>query len=115
MKIRLDQYRDWDIITIEGSMMMTNLRHVPPIFSVLGEKQGARIALDLAKTEAMDSGALSILINLKKQLAASGGKLAVVAPSEEIRVLFGIVGFDEGLTVYDTRREFQSGVAASHA
>ncbi len=95
--------------------MMTNLRHVPPIFSVLGEKKGARIALDLARTEAMDSGALSILIGLKKQLVRNDGRLVVVAPSEEIRVLFGIVGFDEGLTIYDTRREFQAGVATPRA
>ena len=107
MQLKLEQRAGWDIVRVEGAMMMTRLTHVPPIFTVLGEKKGAKVALDLAQTDAMDSGALAILIGLRKQVAANAGRLVIVAPSEEVRVLFGIVGFDEGLTVFDTRREFQ--------
>jgi len=107
MRIKLEQYNDWDVVAITGAMMMTKLSHVPPIFEVLSDKPGARVALDLSKTQAMDSGALSVLLNLKKRLHMNGGCLVVVAPTEEIRVLFGIVGFDERLRVFDTRREFE--------
>lgn len=112
MKIALDQREGWDIVTVRGPMMMTQLTHVPPIFSVLGAKSRAKVALDLAETVAMDSGALSVLITLKKELAAVDGRLAIVSPSEEIRVLFGIVGFDEDLEVYDTRNDFESAIRA---
>jgi len=115
MKIRLEQTGSWDIVAIEGAMLMTKLSHTPPIFGVLGEKQGARVALDLSRTEAMDSGALSILVALKKQVQKNAGELVVVAPSEEIRVLFGIVGFDSRIPVFDTRADFASHVARTRS
>jgi anti-anti-sigma factor len=113
MKIRLEQTGAWDVVAIEGAMVMTKLSHTPPIFGVLGEKQGARVALDLSRTEAMDSAALSILVSLKKQVQGNNGQLVIVAPSEEIRVLFGIVGFDDRIRVFDSRSDFDR--HAAHA
>lgn len=108
MKIKLAQWEDWDIVSVEGALIMTRLTHTPPIFGVLGEKAGAKVALDLSQTDAMDSGALSILLSLKRQLHTRGGQLVVLAPSEDIRILFGIVGFDDRLRVFDSRAEFES-------
>jgi anti-anti-sigma factor len=115
MQFRLEEWRRWDILTVEGALLMTRLSHTPPIFDVLGGKTHPMVALDLSRAEAMDSGALSILVSLKKQVQRNGGQLVVVAPSEEIRVLFGIVGFDDHLRVFDSRSEFETYVNKQHS
>ncbi len=96
-------------------MLMTRLTHKPPIFDVLGGKPHPCVALDMSRTDAMDSGALSILVSLKKQVQHNGGQFAVVAPSEDIAVLFGIVGFDEQLRIFDSRTEFERYVSHSQS
>jgi len=108
VQIRLSHLHSWDIVSVEGAMLMTRMTHTPPIFEVLSAKPSPAIALDLSRTEAMDSGALSILVNLKKRVNENGGELVVVSPSEEIRMLFGIVSFDEHLRVFDSRSEFET-------
>jgi anti-anti-sigma factor len=110
MKLKLEERDGWHIISIQGALMMTGLRHVPPIFEVLGDKDDVKVALDLEHTDAMDSGALSILVQLRKQVQAKNGTLVVVAPSEDVRVLFGIVGFEDQVPIYDSMAEFESRV-----
>jgi anti-anti-sigma factor len=108
MSIKLEQYDGWDIVVIKGAMMISKLRHDPPIFGVLGDKPGTHVALDLSETLAIDSGALSVLLTLERRLRMNGGSLVVLSPSEEIRVLFGIVGFDDRIQILDSRREFEA-------
>ena len=107
MKVDVCTQAGWDIISITGPMLMTSMANTPQIFEKLANKEGARVALHLGNTPAMDSGALAALIHLRKQVDEHGGEVVVVAPSEEVRVLFGIVGFEDGLAVFDTWREFE--------
>lgn len=57
-------------------------------------RSGETLELDFSAIEAADSAALALILELRRQAAARGARLALFEPSDELRKLARLYGLD---------------------
>jgi anti-anti-sigma factor len=70
------------------------------------------IIVDLTDTTFIDSGALNVLVGAVKRLRANDGQLVVVCPDRNIRRIFEITGLDRVFPIYMTLDQATSSLTA---
>ena len=66
---------------------------------------GGLLLVDLTRVTFLDSSGLSVLLGLRQDMAAAGGRLAIVCPPGPARLLFEVTGVDTELPLFATREE----------
>jgi anti-anti-sigma factor len=111
MEIQTSTAKDWTIITIRGEFVVRYLVELRAVLQPLEQRQTPRIALDLAKTDYVDSSAISLMLNIKRRFEARGGRVAVFGPKKELREIFSIVDLHQALAIYPDRKSFEAAIA----
>jgi anti-anti-sigma factor len=110
MKISTEKWRDWTVLSIEGRFTLRYFTAVRPSFETLWETPGAKIALDLSRTRLVDSSAITLLVNFREKLDNNKGKMVILEPNEDIRLVFSVIEFEKSVPIYHTRAEFERDV-----
>ena len=61
----------------------------------------SELTIDLESVDMIDSTGLSVFVQCHQSLSERGGSLTVIAPADNIRNLFAVMGLDEHFTVRD--------------
>jgi len=67
-----------------------------------GDRQ---LVIDLTEAGSVDSTAIGVLVGALKRLHESGGSLAVVCDSEDIRNIFAVVGLETLLPLHRSQED----------
>ena len=75
-------------------------------------EHGARLVIvDLSMAGFIDSTGIGVIVGGLRRLQATGGSLAVVCPSEEMRGIFEIVGLESIIPLHESRRDAVTALA----
>jgi anti-anti-sigma factor len=72
---------------------------------LLAQRGRSPLLVDLSAVTFMDSSGLAALLDLHKVVTEHGGRVAFVAPSQPVRLLFDVTGVGAQLDVFDTAAE----------
>jgi anti-anti-sigma factor len=111
IKTLLKTWQDWEILSIEGTLLLRELQNARQTFDYFKEKSGAKVALDLSKTKLIDSSAVTLLIGFQKRLIAEGGRLAILNPSPEITSVFDVLELEHSIPVFKLRADFEKAIS----
>ncbi len=78
-----------------------------------GNSQVRGVILDLRKVTFLPSKVLPALVSLRTQLARRGGTLAIVAPSDRINRLLGLVGMEKAILISPDAEEAYAAIRKS--
>lgn len=93
MKIDIKEENGQVNVVLEGRLDTAASAEVAPQFSELNEKAEKDLILDFAELEYISSSGLRLLIGLRKNSAAKGGKLVIEHINDSIRNVFMMTGF----------------------
>lgn len=78
---------------LNGRLDTAAASDIAPQFKLLGEKADQEIVLDFTHLEYISSSGLRLLIGLRKESAAKGGKIIIEKINDSIRNVFTMTGF----------------------
>ncbi len=112
MNISTEKWNNWDLVAIEGAFVVRVLSEIRKVFEKTEQKPAPKVAMDFTNTSYIDSSAITLLLNFQKRLYNAQGEMVIFGPSEDIQGIFSIVNFDESVTIYTTRSEFENACQA---
>ena len=71
------------------------------LLRALTDGNGCGLVVNLAEVSFLDSTGLGVLVGVWHRVEASGGRLAVAAPSRQVRSALNTAGLTKALSVYD--------------
>lgn len=80
-------------VKLQGRLDTTAAIEVAPDFQNLGTYAGGHMVIDCTELEYISSSGLRLLLALRKEVAAKGGRLQIRGISEDIQQIFKITGF----------------------
>jgi anti-anti-sigma factor len=95
---RADSYY---VVRVAGNLDFASTPALEYALLPLSERPGARVTLDLADVEAIDSTALGVVLRAAKRLWSTLGELDVVSPAGSVRRTLMITGLDRLIRVHD--------------
>lgn len=85
----------WTVVRVAGELdLHTSPQLRDHVLSMLGEEQGARIALDLTDVGFLDSSSLGMLVTLLKRIKERDGDLRLVGVGGSPMKVFTLTGLD---------------------
>lgn len=93
MEINIKEDNGQVLAVLSGRLDTAAATEVAPQFTELNEKAGESITLDFTDLEYISSSGLRLLIGLRKNSAAKGGKLVIEHINDAIRNVFMMTGF----------------------
>ena len=93
MNINITSQENTVLVTIEGRLDTANAVEAEKSLAPLKEYADKEIELDCTTLEYISSSGLRILLALRKDVDAKGGKLIVKHINDSIRNVFTITGF----------------------
>ncbi|MBN2188072.1 MAG: STAS domain-containing protein [Chitinispirillaceae bacterium] len=110
LSVAVKELKGWHCIVLTGKFVVKTIALVRKVFDSLQSGKNLSIALDLTGVTQIDSSALTVMLNLQKQLQQKSGRMALIGPNEVIKETLFMVGFNLAVPVYNTRAEFEQSV-----
>lgn len=108
----VEKQREWHIVVLTGKFVVKTITQVRKIIDSILSRKTLNIALDLTRVTQIDSSALTVMLNLQKQLQQKNGCVALIGPNELIKETLFMVGFNLAVPIYHTRSEFEQFVSS---
>jgi anti-anti-sigma factor len=96
----VDEAGDAVVVRLGGDLDLYNAEQVRSALAGAIARQPARVVVDVSQVEFLDSTALGVLVEARKQLPE--GALRLVAPQRETRRALEVSGLDRHLSVHET-------------
>jgi len=107
MEVNVRKRGEFKVLDIEGDINeVDNYTLIRDIIETAIQKGEHHIALNLANTTFLNSGAVSVFISCHKKLNAAGGNLVIVEPPETILEILRILCLDQIISVYKNENQF---------
>lgn len=90
------------VVTLAGELGVDTAAEVGAAIEPLVRQRASRIVIDLSRLSFCDSIGLSTFVDAHRRCAATGGYLALAAPSPFMRKLLDVVGVVRRVPVYPT-------------
>ena len=110
MNITSKEYKNWTILSLNGSFTVANLMIVRSKFEEMEKKPNLKIAIDLTDVLNIDSSAIGLLTNFAKRVMKSNNFIVVFGANPDVSYIFEIVSFGHIVDVYKTREDFEKAV-----
>lgn len=88
------------VVHLEGRLNMVTAGRLRDIVTTTVAAGHARVVVDLAKVEFMDSSGLGALISGLKTARQAGGDLRIAAPTEQVRLVLQLTNMERVLSAY---------------
>lgn len=107
---QLDAQQDAVIARLSGSLTVANAPELRQGLMDAVKKHGPKtLALNLTEVDFIDSSALGVFVEVRRQVAAGGGSLALTNLNDDIRGLMRIMNLDSVFTFLDDISEVIAG------
>ncbi len=83
-KTEIEIWSGWKIVRVEGHFTSESLLSVKEVFENLDKSGHGRVAIDLSKSDFVDSMAIQTMINFKRRIDERGGTLKILSPSQDV-------------------------------
>lgn len=101
MEVNVRSRGKFKILDIDGDINeIDNYNVLKEIIRNLMEKGDKFIALDLANTTFLNSGAVGLFVSMQKKLSAIGGRIVIVEPPQVILEILKILNLGEAIKIY---------------
>jgi anti-anti-sigma factor len=110
LSVTVKELKGWHCIVLSGKFVVKTISLVRKAFDALQSRKILHIALDLTCVTQIDSSALTVMLNLQKQLQQISGRMALIGPNEVIKETLCMVGFNLAVPTYNTLAEFEQSV-----
>lgn len=107
MKITLESFKSWQIISLKGKFVVRNISLIRKYFDRAQKVRLPHIALDMAEVSQIDSSAFTILVNYQRNIIQHDGLLVLFDIRSDIAEIFSIVGVDKLFRICGNRNEFE--------
>ncbi len=105
---------DVDIIEIIGDLKVFDLADYTSFFDEYLSNGQKKIIIDFSKIKYIDSTAIGLLVNIKRNAEEKGGTLVISSVNDDIMNVFSITGIDKFIDLYnsvdDALRNFHGSV-----
>ncbi|KTR86336.1 STAS domain-containing protein [Leucobacter chromiiresistens] len=102
MNLATTEHGDYTVISITGRLTATGAPLLRNAVSDLVDSGTARIVVDLAHTEFVDSSGLGALIGGLKRARVAGGDLRIAAVPEQVHAVLRLTNLDRVLSLHST-------------
>ena len=107
MEISTKKKDGWNIVSINGRIVIREIKNIRDVFESLEKEPDPHVAIDFSKTVYIDSSSITLLLNFKKRIQNVNGLLVGFGPNKDIMDIFSIVHLDEYIDIYNSRTEFE--------
>ena len=107
MKITVQAFNSWQIISLKGKFIVRNITMIRKFFDRAQKVELPRIALDLSEISQIDSSAFTILVNYQRNIIQKDGLLVLYGVRNDIAEIFSIVGVDKLFRMCGNREDFE--------
>lgn len=107
MKITIQTFNSWQIITLKGKFVVRNITMIRKFFERAQAVAMPRIALDMSEVSQIDSSAFTILVNYQRNVIQKDGMLVLFGIRSDIAEIFSIVGVDKLFRICGNREDFE--------
>ena len=107
MQISTEKQDGWSIVSINGRIVVREVKNIRDVFESLEREPNPHVAIDFSKTVYIDSSSITLLLNFQKRIQKAKGALAGFGPNKDISDIFSIVHLDEYIDIYNSRAEFE--------
>ena len=105
MGCNLIQDNGYYILKISGSVQFDNAKEFSACLREAAEKKVEKLLLDLSQVDIIYSSGLTDIVSCYTKLKASGGKLIIVSPNENIKKLLNLLGLNKLITIAESMEE----------
>lgn len=98
----VQNHNNVDIIEIIGDLKVFDLADYTTFFEEFLSKGHHRIIIDFSKISYIDSTAIGLLVNIKRNAEEQGGNLVISCVNDDVMNVFSITGIDKFIDIYDT-------------
>jgi anti-sigma B factor antagonist len=94
---------EWTVVRIAGELdLHTSPQLRDHVVSMIDERSGVRLSLDLTEVGFLDSSSLGMLVTLLKRIKERGGDLRLVGVSGSPMKVFTLTGLDRVFEISET-------------
>lgn len=90
------------VVVLAGEIDYNQSHKLLDVLNEAVEKRPARLVIDLAAVEYMDSSGLGTLVKIFQQVNAYKGKMALVAMNDRVHSAFEITRLDQFFAIHQT-------------
>ncbi len=108
MEIHTEHYKDWDIVSIHGELVIQNLSQIRPVLKKLEEESTSPVAIDITHLTYLDTSAITSILNFHERLDQQSRKVTLIGPNKEVKDVFSIINITEAIPVFNSRPEFEN-------
>lgn len=105
MGCTLSQADGYYVLKVSDSVHFDTAKEFSDCLKEAAEKKVPKLLLDLSQADIIYSSGLTDIVGCYTRLKASGGRLIIVAPSENVGKLLRLLGLDKVLTIAGTMEE----------
>jgi anti-anti-sigma factor len=105
MGCSLIQDNGYHILKISGSVQFDNAKEFSACLKEATEKKVDKLLLDLSQVDIIYSSGLTDIVGCYTKLKASGGKLIIVSPNDNIKKLLNLLGLNKLIPIVETMEE----------
>ena len=102
LEINVQQDEPATIVTLLGDLMGDDADRLAEKLAELASEPRARLAIDLARTELIDSSGLGRLMECVTRSRMRGGHVVLVAPTPFVRGVLSVTKLDHWFEICDT-------------
>ena len=107
MQISIEKQDGWSIVSINGRIVVREVKNIRDVFESLEKEPDPHVAIDFSNTIYIDSSSITLLLNFQKRIQKANGLLVGFGPNKDIADIFSIVHLDEYIDIYSSRAEFE--------
>lgn len=100
MSIHREIHGNVDVVELPARLSMTDAGNVRENLRELIEQGRDHLVLDLAQISFMDSSGLSVLLSARKSVAQINGRVVLLNPSAEARLLIELTRLNEVFEIF---------------
>jgi anti-sigma B factor antagonist len=93
---------DYDVIEIVGDLKVFDLADYTAFFDDYLSDGHRNIIIDFSKINYIDSTAIGLLVNIKRNAEEVGGSLKISSVNDDIMNVFSITGIDHFMEIFPT-------------
>jgi anti-sigma B factor antagonist len=105
MDIRFDQDNDIIIVALHGKLETNTVDNLELELEQYMDVHELKVLCDLSAVEYFSSGGMELLLKLAKNIKENHGDIVFCNLPDFVREAFDIVGFNQILTIVDSREE----------
>jgi anti-sigma B factor antagonist len=101
MNIKYEQNAEVMIVSMPERLVFSNANETKQELSELIEKGFTKFSLDLSSVSFMDSSGLTVLVATYKKVAKLGGKVSLLTPSNQARMLIDLTRLHQVFDIFE--------------